>query len=267
MRIRRIAAPCWCVLAALWSGATPAAAADLVYEGSVPMGEYIMLEAGEAFYQKYGVKFDAIYSNGTELALRSLEQGACQIAGVARSLAPDELKPGYTYQIIGYDAIAVFVNDENTVDSLTLAQLRSIFSGAIGNWREVAGPDLPIRKVADGTSGRTLNQEFINRVMGGGGFETVELTASPREHLLLVSRDSRAITFDSLVLKPAGAKTLFVGGYLPTEKNIRCGNYPLRRPLYLVAKGQPRGDVEKFMKFMLSSKGQKIVGKGFVRVK
>ncbi len=266
MRIRRIAAPCWCLLAALWGGATPVAAANLIYEGSVPMGEYIMLEAGEAFYQKYGVKFEAIYSNGTELALRSLEQGACQIAGVARSLTPDELKPGYTYQIIGYDAIAVFVNDENTADSLDLAQLRGVFSGAVGNWREVAGPDLPIRAVVDGTSGRTLNQEFIKRVMGGG-FEAVERTAIPREHLLLASQDPRVITFDSLALKPAGTKVLSIGGFLPSKKNVRSGNYPLCRPLYLVVKGQPRGDVKKFMKFMLSSEGQKIVDKGFVRVK
>ena len=45
---------------------------------------------------------------------------------------------------VASDAIAVVVNPENPVRSLTLQQLSDIYTGKITNWQQVGGEDRPI---------------------------------------------------------------------------------------------------------------------------
>lgn len=46
------------------------------------------------------------------------------------------------------DGLAVIVHPENAVRQLSMDQLRDIYAGAITNWSEVGGANLPIRFVA-----------------------------------------------------------------------------------------------------------------------
>jgi len=41
--------------------------------------------------------------------------------------------------------VAMVTNTKNPVDTLTMAQLRDIYSGSISNWKDVGGPDEPIK--------------------------------------------------------------------------------------------------------------------------
>src|SRR5699024_5634065 len=45
---------------------------------------------------------------------------------------------------VGRDALVFIVNEDNPVQSLTLAQLRDIYAGRVTNWSEVGGADVPI---------------------------------------------------------------------------------------------------------------------------
>ena len=62
-------------------------------------------------------------------------------------------------------------------------------------------------------------------------------------------------------------KAFNVGGIDPSDKNIQSGAYPISRPLLLVTNGLPKGNVKKFIDFMLSKEGQDIVNKNFVPVR
>jgi phosphate transport system substrate-binding protein len=48
-------------------------------------------------------------------------------------------------RLIGYSGLAVTTSPKNSVSDLTMTQLRKIFSGEYTNWKEVGGPDSPIR--------------------------------------------------------------------------------------------------------------------------
>jgi phosphate transport system substrate-binding protein len=48
---------------------------------------------------------------------------------------------------------------------------------------------------------------------------------------------------------------------------VQDGSYPLKRPLILVTKGAPTGNVKAFLEFMLSPEAQAIVAKNFVPAK
>ena len=54
----------------------------------------------------------------------------------------------------------------------------------------------------------------------------------------------------------------------PTIENVVSQAYPISRPLFMVSRGQPTGLVARFIDFILSPEGQKIVVKiDFVPVK
>jgi phosphate transport system substrate-binding protein len=54
-------------------------------------------------------------------------------------------------------------------------------------------------------------------------------------------------------------RVLTLDGKLPTLASLRDRSYPLIRPLFLISRGQPWGNVRQFIDFVLSPAGQTIV--------
>ena len=91
---------------------------------------------------------------------------------------------------------------------------------------------------------------------------------------LAVAREEGAICFASVGFlssaDPAvkgGVRQIQVDSTEPTDANIRSGAYLLSRPMLLVTKGLPSGDVKAFVDFVLSREGQAVVERYFVAVK
>jgi phosphate transport system substrate-binding protein len=64
---------------------------------------------------------------------------------------------------------------------------------------------------------------------------------------------------------PGVAKALTVNGVTASAKTAISKEYPIARPLYIYTNGEPKGETAKFIQFVLSPAGQKIVAKeGFV---
>ena len=54
----------------------------------------------------------------------------------------------------------------------------------------------------------------------------------------------------------------------PTLENIVNGTFPITRNLLLITNGEPQGNSQAFIDFILSEQGQKIVEEaGYVRIK
>ncbi len=86
-----------------------------------------------------GKGFESLFERNAEIALAS------------RVISQEEEKKAASLgiqlgdQLIGYSGVAVITNPNNTVSELTLAQLRKIFTSEYTNWKQVGGPDAPIR--------------------------------------------------------------------------------------------------------------------------
>jgi phosphate transport system substrate-binding protein len=86
-----------------------------------------------------GKGFEALFEGNSELALAS------------RVISAEEQKKAtakgvkLTNRLIGYSGMAVMTNPRNPINELTLEQLRQIFTGEFTNWKQVGGPDAPIR--------------------------------------------------------------------------------------------------------------------------
>ncbi|MBN2344885.1 MAG: phosphate ABC transporter substrate-binding protein [Candidatus Aminicenantes bacterium] len=244
-------------------------------------GSDTMVNLGQAWAEEF-MKIDpavsvAVTGGGSGTGVAALLSGTCDIAELSRQLTPEEISLARKKEfeprevIVALDGLAVVVHPANPVSQLTLDQLAAIFSGVVVNWKEVGGADLPIvvlsREVNSGT--HVYFKEHVLRRIGDEG--RAEFAASA---LLLPS--SQAIA-DEVAQNP-GAIGYYGMGYIsprekalavavdaaspfvePTIENVVSQAYPISRPLLMVTRGRPEGLVGRFLDFVLSAEGQKIV--------
>ncbi|MEW6109660.1 MAG: phosphate ABC transporter substrate-binding protein [Nitrospirota bacterium] len=250
---------------------------ELSYSGSSTIGMGV-LDAGavKAFEQKTGIKFKSVDQPGSGKGIKALLEGKITLAGASRALESEEKKQKLIGTAIGYDAIAVFVNKKNPVNNLTKEQIKGIFTGKIKNWKEVGGRDALIRPNTEiaGQQRATMlafQEMAMDKAPYGTGFKEIDF---PRDQIVEVAKDENGICSVSAGLLASVSsdlkdkvKTVTVNGIEPTDKNIQSGAYLISRPLLLVTAGLPKGNVKKFIDFMLSKEGQDIVNKNFVPVR
>ena len=240
----------------------------LTFDGAVSIGENIMPDMAKAFQAKTGITFTSIKSAGSSVGFKSGMDGTVDVGGVARQLTTSEkgLKP--YYQIIGYDAVALFVHKNNPVKGLTSEQTKSIFLGKIKNWKDVGGKDAPITAVCpDKTARPGIVSNFVSLVMSNVDPVNVKSFQGQHAHTEYLEKDENAITFDSFSFTSSLIKPILIDKIEANTKNIASGDYPVSLPLILVTKKVPSGDLKKFFDFVLSDEGQAIIGKKFVTVK
>ncbi|MCM2333878.1 MAG: phosphate ABC transporter substrate-binding protein [Anaeromyxobacteraceae bacterium] len=265
------------LVALLLAPAAAAAAEEVRYSGSSTIGQSILQMAGarRAFEAKSGVKFGALEVPGSGKGIEALLSDKANVAGASRPLKADEKAKGVVATVIGYDAVAVFVNVDNPVDKLTRAQLKGIFTGAIKNWKEVGGKDAPIAVNTEIQGAKRATMEMFNELVMdkapyGAGFKEIDL---PKDQIVEIAKDPNGIGTPSLGLLAAVSKDLrakvkavAVDGVAPTDEAVRTGAYPVSRPLNLATKGPPAGAVKTFIEYMLTPEGQAFVEKDFVGV-
>jgi phosphate transport system substrate-binding protein len=179
---------------------------------------------------------------------------------------------------IGVDGLAVVVHATNDIPSLTLLQLRDIYSGEVLDWVQLGGAEGEILLVSR-EEGSGTQRTFLDRVMGDEpmsltaivmptGDDVVEYVGQNPQAIGYVSR---AIVADLLhppgtgtpTPTPAatGVRVVPVEGLMPTADNLLNQTYFLLQPLYLVSNGPPQGVARQFVDFALSPAGQEIVAR------
>jgi len=258
IRIRAIAAVAVLALTMVaLSGCTRKSEAGIIIAGSTSVQPYAEVVAEEYMILHPGVEID-IQGGGSSAGITAAQSGIADIGMSSRSLKDEEKSLWYVE--IARDGLAVIVNPANSVQDLTLDQVRGIYAETITTWNEVGGQKSKIHVIAR-EEGSGTRSAFIDLVMG----KTTEIT--PRAIVQdsngavrqLVADDPNAIGFISLGLVNDKVKALELGGVAATRENVENGSYMLSRPFLFVALGEPTGLTKEFVDFILSAEGQKIL--------
>ena len=154
--------------------------------------------------------------------------------------------PNLVFHEIAQDRIVVIVHRDNAVKTLAKAQLRDIFSGKAQNWKEVGGPDLPI-KVITGTPGSGTRVHLQRDVLGSGSWGTVVEMRTSADELRAVGLERGGI----------GAIGEEVVGASPGSVRVVPG-YALARPVGFITLGAPSPAVQKMIDFLKSPEAKKL---------
>lgn len=175
--------------------------------------------------------------------------------------------------VIGYDGLLLVTNNTNGIRAMSEATAAQIFSGKIRNWSELGGQDAPINVYVreEGSGARSLFDEMLMRSNRERVSPDAKQLMTDADVANAVASDPNGFGFTSMVYAGDAVKPLAIEGVCglrtpPTSFTIKTGEYPLTRPLYLYsASGKTNGHTEKFVDYVTSEEGQKMVtAAGFV---
>lgn len=236
----------------------------------------VLTEAAPAIKEQLGVDFKMATEGGSSGGLMALGMDVANLAMTTRRMeAQDRAQfPSSTFDeaLIGWQVLVLGVSRdvwESGVHALTREQMISIYEGDTRNWKQVGGPDEPV-KFYNPKRGRGVWELFVtwlytSQAMAplGDKFETVVSYKDARDSVEF-NRGSISVMPPSMV----DGKSLFALGLkqrdgsvlTPTPETLSTDAYPLARPLLIVSGRRFAGTAKRLVEFLLSPKGQ-----GFVR--
>ncbi|KAA0948867.1 hypothetical protein FQ087_16260 [Sporosarcina sp. ANT_H38] len=231
--------------------------------------------------KKYDQYDSEVMSNRTGEAYNNLINGR---ADIIFALAPSDQQLATAKRLgkelkltpIGKEAFVFFVNEKNPVQSLTVDEIKGIYTGDITNWREVGGKKKDIRAFQrpEDSGSQTALQHFMGDmpIMDPPVEDIASLMGTVIDQVSDYKNYNNAIGYtfryySTEMTKNNAIRLLSVNGVEPTKKTIRLGDYPITNELYAVTAGSDNPHIETFIDWILSDQGQEIVEKtGYVSI-
>lgn len=200
-----------------------------------------------------------VQSGGSTAGIQACLNRTVEIGMSSRELKAEEKT---LHEItICHDGIAIVVNPENPVSGLTLTQVRDIFNGKIRNWKELGWIDRRIDAVTreEGSGTRGAFEELVMKKQEID--ESIMVQDSNGSVKVIVATDPYAIGYLSLGMVDARVTSVMIDTVYPTAENITNKKYRIVRPFLYLTLGALDGDTEKFISYVLSKNGQRILHK------
>ena len=243
---------------------TYAAGQSITVKGSTTVLP-IAQAASEVFMEKNPGINISVQGGGSGVGIASLLDKTTDIADSSRRIKGEEIVKAKASGInpneipIAMDGIGVIVNPANPVKGLTREQIRDIYTGKISDWSQAGGKKMKIVVVNRDTSSGTyeafealaLNKEKVR--------PDALTTASNQGVAQTIAQTPGAIGYVGIGYLSKKVKAVTVDGIACTRNTVLSKKYPLSRELYMYTNGAPAGGVKKFIDFVLSSEGKKIV--------
>lgn len=228
-------------------------------------------------YQDLGLEIE---TGDSSFAIARLLDGEVTIAASSRIPSIKERKKSQKIgKLLGdhkvaLDAVAVFVHPSNPVKSLSVEDLKKIFSTNSETWWGYGGNQIKLNKYSPNPQSGTF-YFFKDRVMFHEEFsEDVIKMFDINQLIEMVENDPSAIGFSSIsnvrgrnvklvplttfFNKESGVKPLTNDGLINSQA-IKRGDYPLTRYLYLLTAGELDDASAKFIDYFRSEEGQRIL--------
>jgi len=198
-----------------------------------------------------------VQGGGSSAGVMSAKTNTADIGMSSRNLKEDELSLWHVE--IARDGLAVIVNPKNNVTDLTLKQVREIYSGVISNWSQLGGKDAKIHIIAR-EEGSGTRSAFESLVMDKHEISPRAIVQDSNGTVRqLVADDPNAIGFVSLGLVDKTVIALKLDGVSATRENVLNQTYNLSRPFIFITSAEPTGETKKFIDFVISEEGKKIL--------
>lgn len=250
-----------------------------------------ILDGATALYPVYAAFARAVYPADKRDVLHSKTDDAYtnlleRNADIIFCAAPSEeqrsrfAEKGFDLKLvpIGKDAFVFFVNAENPLDTISIADIQGIYSGRIKNWKPLNGINKNIR--AFQRPKNSGSQTALEKIMG-----TTPIVKAKRENIsdgmgtvineVAAYRNfNNAIGFSFRYFATEMAvnnriKLLALNGVHPVQETIRSGAYPFTDSFYAlyIDDEHTNEHTKAFITWMLSRQGQRLIEKiGYVPV-
>src|SRR5687768_4414955 len=221
-----------------------------------------------------------VSGGGSGVGVSALINGTCDIANSSRKLEKEEeekatAKYGGKHPeefLVGYDALAIYVHPSCPLNEISVDQLSELFKegGKINKWSELgvtmpAGQDEIVRVSRQNNSG--TYHYFREHVVGKkNDFKKGSRDMSGSKDVVeLVANTPSALGYSGLGYKTDKVKIVNVSkktgdkAIVPSIQTTLDGTYPIARPMFMYTPPSSPEHVKKYLHWVRTPAGQKIV--------
>jgi phosphate transport system substrate-binding protein len=226
-----------------------------------------------------------VTGGGSSKGVVDVINGLVDLGMASRPLKSSEQGSDMHQLAFANDGIALIMAAGNShfsgslVPQWTMEDVVKIWNGTYGSWNDVpgcTGSEDIILIGRDSNSGTRASFEEITGLEDDPAYQAI-----PKQELnsngavrSSVAGDDDAIGYVGLGYIDDSVEGIDLwkddapdgpNYYEPTKENVKRGNYPISRKLYLIYCHNPEDDTQEFIDFILSSDGQEIVvDEGFI---
>ncbi len=246
-------------------------------------GSDTLLNVAQAWAEAYAAVNPAVAvavtGGGSGTGISAMINGTVDVANSSREMRDSEIEQARANGVdpvefvVGYDALAVYLHEDNPIAEFTIDQLREIYGerGGYATWSDlgvsVPGCDsdeivLVSRQNNSGTYvyfreavlGPDLDYKLGSRDMHGSKdvVDLVENTPCAIGYSGFAYATEHVAT-PCVALEPGSACVA------PSVATAVDGSYPIARPLRMYTAGEPEGIVKDYMDWILSDEGQCLI--------
>ena len=229
----------------------------------------VMKEAAKRIMQRYADIQITVAGGGSGVGIKQVGEGLVDIGNSGRKPTDDEIAK-YDLKLFKWavDGVGVVVNPKNPVHSLSKSQVKAVFAGTIGNWKDLGGPDKTVNLYTRDEASGTRAVFWKKAIDKGPISAKANVVVSNGAMKSAVAGDPYGIGYVSVGHIDESVTPVTLDGVTPTLETVKNGIYPIARGLYSNTKGEPTGLTKAFIEFLFSTTGQAIAAeKGFVAVK
>jgi phosphate transport system substrate-binding protein len=247
-------------------------------KGSDTMVNLVQILAEEYMGKTPGAAI-AVLGGGSGTGITGLINQTCDIATHSREWRPKEIDQAWDkgvtpkFFVVAVDGLSIVVNEKNPLEQLTVAQVGALYRGEIKNWKAVGGFQKAVSLYGRQSNSGTyvFMQEFV---LGNKNYSTDMKEMNGNAQIIEgILQDEGAVgyvgvgyLYDQNHQIRKGIKVLKISkepngtGFLPTDKAaVDSGAYPISRPLFMATNGKPKGDIARFLTWVVGPEGQAIV--------
>jgi phosphate transport system substrate-binding protein len=250
------------------------------------IGSDTMVNLAQAWAEEYH-KVDPAVSievsgGGSGLGIAGLINGTAEIANSSRKLEPEEVEKCKAKHggaepkeyMVGYDALSIFVHKNNPLTEISIEDLAEIYKegGKITKWSELGVQSIPGAKgdeiVRVSRQNNSGTYHYFREVVIGkkGDFKagSVDLNGS-KDVVETIAKTPNAIGYSGLGYATPDVKIVRVAkkkgepAIQPSIETTLNKTYPIARPMFMYTPGTPPPHIQKYLDWVMSEPGQKIV--------
>ncbi|NOT30805.1 MAG: phosphate ABC transporter substrate-binding protein [Planctomycetes bacterium] len=231
--------------------------------GSSTIAPILQLVAEDLHAADPGLVID-VETGGSSRGIQDAQAGQCDVGMASRDLKPEE-KAGLDARLIAYDGVALIVNRENPIAGLDHQQVIDIYTGVIGDWKELGAGEGEIHVVNKAEGRATLTVFLEHFKLKSSAIQADAVIGDNAQGVRMVAGNPDAIAYVSIgealsaVERGEAIRLIALDGIEPTKLSVADGSYPLRRNLYLLFPGAPDASGERILAHLASARGREIL--------
>ena len=235
----------------------------------------VVVDAAIALKQQ-GMEILVDTQGGSSGGVSYVAEGLADLGMVSRHINQQDRKKfanaHFEEHVIGYDGVALVISKtlfDSGVTAVSKNEIKDIYEGRIQNWKSLGGSNLRIT-FFNKEPGRGTWEVFAKYIYGDTSrakkvfHQEVGANQEARTKVALnpggITQLSASWAYGSSQVRPLAIKVKN-HPIEPNLVNIAEGTYPMRRPLIILSNGKVTGIKEKFINYLTSSDGQKILKK------